>query len=394
MKKTVIAATVLATAGFAHAQSSVTIFGVVDVGISHYSANSSWHGPGGTAAPDIHRSQTALSSGANSTSRIGFRGKEDLGNGWSAGFWLESGFTADNGAPNGLNFDRRSTVSLSAPFGEIRLGRDYTPTYWNDTSFDPFGPVGVGTGILNKVNQNIAVARASGTAPFASDNAIRANNSVGYFLPRGLGGIYGQAMYVFDEGSKNQRGRYLGGRLGYASGAFDMAVSYAQSTGDDYPGITLPAASLDHKIRILNLGASYDLKVAKLMGAVTRTQADIKAGTSVAASTYNGMLLGVSVPVGSGVFKAAYSRMKSQKDPYQGLASTEATAQKLALGYVHNLSKRTALYTTVSRVWISNGQNDPVILGLTTGGAAAYQSTGGYAPHSAAGYEVGLRHSF
>lgn len=395
MKQTIVSAAVLLLAGAAQAQSSVTLFGVVDVGVSHYSAHSRGYGATG-GLPEIRRSQTALSSGGNSTSRIGFRGREDLGGGLAAGFWLEGGFAADSGAPDGLKFDRRSTVSLSGAFGEVRLGRDYSPTYWNDTSFDPFGPVGVGTGVLNKVNQNIAAARGSGSDMSKADNAIRASNSVGYFLPRGLGGVYGQLMYAFDENTApgDRHGRYAGGRLGYASGPLDVAVSYGESTGDSYPGVVSPWSRSDNKIQIANLGASYDFGVAKLMGAVSRTEANFKAGTGLIGGTYDGALLGALLPVGNGVFKLAYSRMKSEKNPYQGGAGVDATARKLALGYVHNLSRRTALYATAAKVWIRNGQNDPTILGLTTGGSAAYQSTGGYAPRSASGCEIGLRHTF
>jgi len=71
---------------------------------------------------------------------------------------------------------------------------------------------------------------------------------------------------------------------------------------------------------------------------------------------------------------------------------------KLALGYEYNLSKRTALYATVARIRIRDGQNNPAIMGAIAGGAATYASTGagtsGIAPRSASGYDIGLRHLF
>ena len=417
MKKKSIAAVLAVASGALHAQSTVTLFGVVDLAVSHYSTTSRWYDQRSLATaslvtpPDIKRSQTALSSGANATSRLGFRGTEDLGGGLAASFWLESGITADDGGKSLASFfDRRSTVSLSGPFGEVRLGRDYTPTYWNDTTFDPFGPVGVGTSVLSKVNQNIAVARGTGVAPYATDNAIRSSNSVGYFLPRDLGGLYGQVMYAFHEnvkesivaGSPSKRGEYVGGRFGYAEGPLDVAVSYGESTGDNYPGIDVTRQQVDDKVKIVNLGASYDFGVARLMGAISRTEADIRAATGntriVNGDTYTGGLIGISVPIGVGLVKVAYSRMESESQPPTGAPSVDASVNKFAIGYVHNLSKRTALYATASRVRIHDGQNNPVILGLTTGGAPTYTSTGGgvagYAPYSATGYDFGLRHTF
>lgn len=92
-------------------------------------------------------SATKMASGSNQTSRIGFRGTEDLGGGLSAGFWLEGGLAINSGigaanntnnqssgalSASGLQFDRRSTLSLSnSALGELRIGLDYTPTYWN-----------------------------------------------------------------------------------------------------------------------------------------------------------------------------------------------------------------------------------------------------------------------
>ena len=117
---------------------------------------------------------------------------------------------------------------------------------------------------------------------------------------------------------------------------------------------------------------------------------------------YDGALLGATVPIGPGLIRFAYSRVKFKADA--GLQPTglfapdrDASAGKLALGYVHNLSKRTALYATVARIRISNGQNNPAVMGATTGGSPAYLSTGtssGFAPRSATGYDFGIRHAF
>ena len=117
-------------------------------------------------------------SGYNS-SRLGFRGTEDLGGGMAASFWLEGQIDTDSGngrSGGALDFQRRSTVSLSGrSWGELRIGRDYTPQFWNLTVFDPFGTNGVGT--TQTLNSII-------TGP----TAVRASNSIGYLLPAKLGG--------------------------------------------------------------------------------------------------------------------------------------------------------------------------------------------------------------
>ena len=221
---------------------------MADAAVSYYSVKSAFYNnTAALVAPPlitpagVKRSQTALSSGANASSRLGFRGTEDLGGGLAAGFWLEAGYNQDSGANGLTTFSRRSTVSLSGNFGEIRLGRDYVPTYWNESVFDPMGAVGVGENLIKTISGNIATARGPGSALAANDNAIRASNSVGYFLPRNLGGFYGQVMYALHEnpkfsdlpGSPTKRGRYYGGRFGYANGPLDVAVAYGESTAAD-----------------------------------------------------------------------------------------------------------------------------------------------------------------
>jgi len=185
MKKSLLAlAALTAFAGAASAQSSVTLFGVVDVSACY------------TEYDD--KGQYQLATDGNASSRLGFRGVEDLGGGLKAGFWLEGSLSADTGTMplasiNGGSgnsaaiFQRRATVSLMGGWGEIRLGRDYTPTFWNWTVFDPFGTNGVGA----STNLGLEVA---GLAPGGSyGTLVRANNTVGYFLPA-MGGFYGQIM--------------------------------------------------------------------------------------------------------------------------------------------------------------------------------------------------------
>src|SRR5215471_5344793 len=166
MKKSLLALAVLgAYAGVASAQSSVTLYGTVDLS-GKYVKND-------TISGSDHRWSMGR-DGINS-SQLGFRGIEDLGGGLKAGFLLLSSVGADSGdlgagqsaTGSGKFWSRRATVSLFSNAGELRLGRDYTPTYWNNSNFDVFGDVGIGAS--PRVQQ-------LGTTTFT-----RADNSIGYF---------------------------------------------------------------------------------------------------------------------------------------------------------------------------------------------------------------------
>jgi len=135
MKKSLVALAALAVAGVASAQSSVTLFGVVDASVTGYSNTA--RDERATVFPNqfgipvylnqgsVKTSRRELANSAYNSSRLGFRGTEDLGGGLAASFWLEAPISNDDGSQGVATFARRSTVSLSGGFGEIRLGRDY-----------------------------------------------------------------------------------------------------------------------------------------------------------------------------------------------------------------------------------------------------------------------------
>jgi len=399
MKKSLVALAALAVAGVASAQSSVTLFGLVDLSVSGTTTKFE----NGQSA-----STTRLDSNGYQSNRIGFRGTEDLGGGLAASFWLEAGMNNDTGVvgstsgpSNGSFFNRRSTVSLSGGFGELRLGRDYKPTFWNLTNFDPFGTNGQGTFVL----QNLAgAATGAGALAFDSDN-VRQSNTVGYFLPANLGGFYGQVMYGFDEKVKGadgynpglnadtRSGEYVGGRIGYANGPFDVAFAAGQqTTASNY------TLGTDNTLTTYNIGASWDFGFMKLFGQYGLYDLDMEfvsatpAPTNlvpVPATTYSrvnanpqawGGLLGVTVPVGPGLIRASYSYARVEDIPG---ANTNPSGSKFALGYIHNLSKRTALYATVAYLDNKNG------LPLAVGGPTIAGT-----PDQSYGYDFGIRHSF
>jgi predicted porin len=413
MKKSLVALAALAVAGVASAQSSVTLFGVVDASVSSYSNKSDLAIPSLTnpfLVDSIKVKRTVLANSGYNSSRLGFRGTEDLGGGLAASFWLEAPISNDDGQQGVATFARRSTVSLSGGFGEIRLGRDYTPTFWNDTVFDPFGTNGVGTNLISTANTGFGTWLGGGTTSVpgftnvTGSNYVRASNSIGYFLPPNLGGFYGQVMYAFHERDKydpgtltptalntQRTGRYVGGRFGYANGPLDVAAAYGQSTiGDNFfVGTTT-------NVKTFNVGASYDFGVVKLFGELSKAKNEVDTDSFVLVPPTDvdlkGWLLGATVPVGPGLIRVAYSAVKYDFNlpPTPFVTTDDPKANKFAIGYVHNLSKRTALYATVARIRNKNGA------GLTLGGPSFVTSFGGaaYAPKTSTGYDFGIRHAF
>lgn len=368
MKKSLLALVAIGFAGAASAQSSVTLFGIVDATLAF--------GKGSVS------NKTQLTNSGYNSSRLGFRATEDLGGGSFAGMWLEAGLTNDDGTgagsnannqnvaafnpttganppvragTQGLTFNRRSTVSVGGAWGEIRMGRDYTPHFWTQTVYDPYGTNGVGT--TQTLNSSIG-----------GPTTIRASNSIAYLYGHGfnataVGGNGFHAMIQHYRGENNQNGAATAGdgtgtsiRLGYGVGPFSAALS----TG------TTKFASGD--IRTTNIGAHYDLGVVDLMGLYDRDSVDRGA-------TGKGYLFGGLIPLGQGVIRAAYSR-------YETDATGTPTTKKYALGYVYNLSKRSALYTTYARVSNSGGAAQSL-----NGAATA-------ANKNSTGYDFGLRHSF
>jgi predicted porin len=175
----------------------------------------------------------------------------------------------------------------------------------------------------------------------------------------------------------------VGGRFGYTKGPLDVAAAYGESTiaSDYFAGTTT-------KVRTFSLGASYDLGSVKFFGEASRvrrrTDYEVLPVTVTPDRDIGGYLLGVTVPVGPGLIRAAYSRAR-----YDDHVVTPArpSADVLALGYVHNLSRRTALYATISRLSNRNGAS------LSVGGPA-FATAGGFTPKTSSGYDIGIRHAF
>ena len=336
------------------AQSSVTLAGIMDAAVRSVSNQE-------------RGSIKSLVSGSNATSRLIVRGSEDLGGGLAASFHLEHGLALDTGLPTGGFWDRRSTVSLSSnTAGELRLGRDFVPSYVGWSRFDPFSYVGVaGSNNLVSATPNGPIRSTWGAA---ANTTVRSSNAVQIFLPGGLGGIEGQAMLAAGEGvtAANGGAKVIGLRLGWAGGP--VAVSAAHTTSEN-------DLTANGKFGDTAIGGTFNFGA----GRVNLAWRQFKQ----AASKQTNLMLSTSVNVGSSEIKA--SLIQANLAGRVGATVVDANdAQQIGLGYVYNLSKRTALYATAARI-----SNDGVATFVVPGGPAGI--AGG---KSSSGYEAGVRHIF
>jgi predicted porin len=343
---------VLATT--ASAQSSLAVFGVADAAIRNAKS-----GPGGSV--------TQMVSGAYSSSRWGLRGQEDMGGGLRASFWLESFLSLDTGAITPQGFQRRSTVSLSdTSWGELRMGRDYTPTHSNWARFDPFGYVGIGAVQLFSLSAtgNTPVTAAFGANP---NTVQRANNGVQYLLPGNAWGLEGGLVYNFGEGGKaaDDQHQSVGGRLGVKLGPVFVSGAMFNTKNDLTKGDTFKDSAL---------AASYELPLVRISGGIRRF--------TFGGSRQNNLLLAAVVPVGVQEFKASWNR--ASMGGKVGATSIENDrADQFAVGYVYHLSKRSHLYSTVA-VMKNKGNARFVVPGAPAGTAGV----------SSRGLEFGMNHEF
>ena len=189
MNKRLIALASLAlVSGWAAAQSSVTVYGIVDVGL----LTSSRSAAGG--------STTSMASGGIAPSIWGFRGTEDLGNGLKATFNLEGHLDASTGADVGPQFRRQSNLGLSSPeWGSVTLGNQYSPAVLAFAATDPRGlrenfsglyPWAYNSGALttgNNTNNDVGVFMQN--AVTYSNTLGPVNLGVSYSLEKARGGV-------------------------------------------------------------------------------------------------------------------------------------------------------------------------------------------------------------
>ncbi|WP_394756344.1 porin, partial [Rhodoferax sp.] len=210
MKKSLIALAVLAASGAAMAQSSVTLYGVADIGFARED--------NGTATTN------RLDSGNLNGSRWGLKGVEDLGGGLKAIFTLEAGFALDTGAQaSGTSFfNRQSFVGVTSDWGTVKLGRQMNPVYATASTWDSFGD-----------------ALAGDSSRLFSYNGSRTDNMVSYNYASN--GFYGELQYGLGEVANNNSitGANAAGRtaamfVGYKAGPFDVVLTHQNIHNNPY----------------------------------------------------------------------------------------------------------------------------------------------------------------
>lgn len=375
MKKTLLAAAlVTGFAGVAHAESSVTLYGIVDAGYGYQSSQAKFKG--GTAAENgkITTDKIGGHSGIQNGSRWGLKGSEDLGNGTSAIFVLESGFNALNGSSqqDGRLFGRQAYVGLTGDsWGTFTIGRQYNA---GDTFVAPIDPFGTGWGFAGMENV------------FGGSVSSRYDSVIKYVTPNfagfqaGLGLVYSEDK-VKTEGFSNdtskekntQTGVTFG--LGYTAGALYVGGSfdYLRDKKENWANV----GDRDHKTKAWNIGGTYDLDVVKLHllygGLKDGTISNPALAAYGVGEAYDGSyglggnsffgdgytqhswLAGLSAPVGDAgkvMFSYAGSTAKNDKVTINGVdGKLKAKTHNFSLGYRHALSKRTSVYGVASYGW-------------------------------------------
>lgn len=350
MKKTLLAAALLAGfAGVAQAETSVTLYGIIDTGIGYNKISGAKDG-----GPVSNGSRIGMINGVQNGSRWGLRGSEDLGDGLRAVFQLESGFDSGNGKSGQSSrlFGRQATVGLASDsWGQLDFGRQTNIASKYFGSIDPFGAdfgqANIGTG-------------------FSAANTQRYDNMVMYQTPSFSGFQFGIG-YSFnaDDNKTAETGfrtadntRAITTGLRYVNGPLNVALTYDQLNRSNVG----KSGDVDTTPRQYILGGSYDFEVVKLALAASRTENGWFAGPGVNGNSLlskniadnmtnsfqknfkaNSYLVGLSAPIGgaSNVFGSW-----QMVDP-KGSFSDDNNLEKMnvfSAGYTYDLSKRTNLY--------------------------------------------------
>jgi predicted porin len=342
---TLVIAGVAAVSAPAQAQSSVSLYGLIDgfVGV--------------VKSPGAH-SAAVMQGGGMSTSYWGMRGTEDLGGGYSTFFVLESYFQPNNGAYGRFNgdsfFSRNAYVGIATPYGAIRIGRLTTPLYISTINQNPF---------FNSYTFSpwiFATYKGLGPQGVVGDSGW--NNAVAYQSPT-WAGLSGQLIYSFGNSADHSGSRKWGGQLLYGNGPLQLSANYQYINYNNVAGdiaTALPAVPGLESQSTTQLAASYNFNVVRVFAGFMNIRDKALPGTV----TTNTEHLGVSIPVYTASLLAALAYSKSS-----GTNSGDVHRLTWSVGYDYPLSKRTDAYA---------GFKYDHFAGLSTGLT----------------YGVGLRHNF
>lgn len=355
MKKTLLAIAALAVTSGAFAQSSVTMYGVVDASIENVKGD---------------KGVTRVSSDNFLSSRLGFKGSEDLGGGLRANFNLETNVKTDTGAQGNTArfFDRAAWVGLQGGFGELRLGRI-------DSSI---GALAGDTKILGaQAYDDFKIAKTR-----AGDSYRRLDNAITYVLPTFLPGLSAQLQYSTAVGTSAVTGTELSGvdagkayglNVKYLAGPFSAGLGYLSSK--DETGLI--TGNTGNKANATLVYAAYDFGVVKLTGYFD-TESQVTGADRLSLA---GIRVGVPITANFSV-QASLAQASNVAAPatYTG-DHDDATIASIKA--VYNLSKRTSVYGLATNV------NNESLSNLSVSGVAL--TTLG---KSSRGIAFGVAHAF
>ena len=349
-----VLAAALALGTAAQAQSSVTLYGILDGGLRYQSVSLA-NGSGVTNFGGAY--------GTQSGNRWGIRGVEDMGNGNQAIFQLENGFDIGNGnaQQGGRLFGRQAWMGVqNNAWGDVRLGRMLNlATDWVVYGVDPF--VG-GFGQMNMGHAFTAgnTLRLDNTLMYRSPTVSGFQAGLGYSFATGLTSNGGTTGYGF---STSDNTRQITAGLKYANGPVYAALSYDKAYASE------SSAQNGQSMNSWNLGASYDLKVAKIAVGYGQTRDGFWAGsgaggTGASLATgpngntsalvfapgvgYNSYIVGATVPVNA-VSRVLVSWTMIAPNTNMKDAYNAQNQSSYNLGYTYDFTKRTNLYAYVGQ---------------------------------------------
>jgi predicted porin len=329
MKKSLAALAVLgATAGFAQAQTSVSVYGSFDAGVrsqNHVNSNGN--------------SRTTMgSNGTYNSNRLGFKGTEDLGGGLNAHFTLESAFNSGTGATDSSrHFGRSAFVGLGGQWGSLDLGRQYTVAYRTVGTYDPFN---------YKFTGIIPTSQASISAGTRVDNDIQYTGT--------FGPVTARAEYALSERvGGGSAGSHAGIGATFASGPVALGAAYTARKPDVRTAaqVTANAPANFQDNRSWTLGGAYTMGPARVAAGYARETQDLAAGGE--ADQQNAWLGGSYNLNPALALSAAYYHTKVDA----GLAGAAADGKRglFIVGATFALSKRTNFYADVDYARFKDG---------------------------------------
>lgn len=318
----------------------ISTFGVIDLAMQKVTAGA--------------QSQLKMVSGSTSTSRLGWTAERAIDSDLMASIWLEAGLTptvGDTGGSNGSTtvlFNRRSTLSLTNSLGELRLGRDYSPTYTNALDFDPFSTIGL-AGVNNVIDTSLGSA---------AKTSSRSNNQVQAMVAKG-NGIYGAFSVAPSDGTAAQG--FMGGRIGYDNGALNLAVGIQRTQNPGFSDFVTTNGGISFQFGTIKLGLFSN---KNQYGNLSQQTNELSAVYSLNSKD---------------VIRTAYTSANASGPT---AVSSKDNATMTGIGYRHNFDSKTEWYATYSQ--IQNKNNSVFNLGgLTTAPGT-----------STSGYEAGLVFKF